>query len=61
MHEPDRHLYLSGRNIPDTDVCVVADLNAFDVLLRQKLVFTKSAFERLQGDPTRLQEVATGE
>ncbi|MCH7926032.1 MAG: 50S ribosomal protein L4 [Planctomycetes bacterium] len=61
MHEPDRHLYLSSRNIPDTDVCVVADLNAYDVLLREKLLFTKPAFERLQGDPTRLQEVATGE
>ena len=61
MHEPDRHLYLSSRNIPETDVCVVGDLNAFDVLLREKLVFTKPAFERLRGDPSRLREVATGE
>lgn len=58
-HEPDRHVYLSGRNVQGTDVCAVGDINAFDVLRREKLVFTKAAFERLQGDPVRLQEVAT--
>ncbi|MCH8147154.1 MAG: 50S ribosomal protein L4 [Planctomycetes bacterium] len=60
-HESDRHVYLSSRNIPETDVCAVRDLNAFDVLLREKLLFTKPAFKCLQGDPERLQEVATDE
>ena len=50
----DRSVYLSGRNVPDTDVRAVADLNAYEVLLRRKLIFTKSAFERLVHDPKRL-------
>lgn len=58
-HEPDRHVYLSARNVQNADVCAVGDLNALDVLRREKLVFTKSAFQRLQGDPVRLQEVAS--
>lgn len=60
-HEADRHVYLSSRNVQNADVCAVGDLNALDVLRREKLVFTKSAFERLLGDPVRLQEVATQE
>jgi len=60
-HVPDRHVYLSARNVQNADVCTVGDMNALDVLRREKLVFTKAAFERLQGDPVRLQEVATQE
>lgn len=35
----------SGRNIPKTDVRQVGDLNAYDILRRNKLIFTKPAFE----------------
>ncbi len=42
----DRTLWKSGRNIPKTRVIDVAELNAFDVLMRRKLVFTRDAFER---------------
>lgn len=45
----DETVYRSGRNIPDTDIRVVDDLNAYEVLLRRKLVFTKPALERLLG------------
>ena len=41
------NVYRSGRNIPKTDIRVVDDLNAYEVLLRRKLIFTRPAFERL--------------
>ncbi len=47
MHENDRNTYLSGRNIKNADIRLVDDLNAYEVLLRKKLIFSKAAFERL--------------
>lgn len=47
MHENDRNTYLSSRNIKNTDIRLVDDLNAYEVLLRKKLIFSKTAFERL--------------
>lgn len=47
MHEQDRNTYLSGRNIPKTDIRIIDDLNVYEVLHRKKLIFTKPAFERL--------------
>ncbi|MBU0637497.1 MAG: 50S ribosomal protein L4 [Planctomycetes bacterium] len=41
----DPMLYKSGRNIPRTDVLDVAELNAYGVLARRKLIFTREAFE----------------
>lgn len=43
----ERNLYLSGRNLPKTEVRPVSDLNAYEILRRRKLVFTKPAFETL--------------
>ncbi len=40
----DQNAYRSGRNIPRTQVMNVADLNAWDVLRRKKLIFTRDAF-----------------
>lgn len=40
----DPVLYKSGRNIPRTEICDVAELNAFDILSRRKLIFTREAF-----------------
>ena len=49
----DSTLYKSGRNIPRTEICDVAELNAFDILSRRKLIFTRDAFaafrEKLDG------------
>lgn len=59
VNERDRNVYLSTRNIPDTDVCLLDDLNAYDVLRRRKLVFTKPALERLLRDPLTLRETVT--
>jgi large subunit ribosomal protein L4 len=59
MHERDRNVLLATRNIPKTDVCIVEELNAYEVLLRRKLIFSKSAFEQLVSDPVRLRGVET--
>lgn len=40
----DANVYKSGRNIPRTEITNVADLNARQVLLRPKLIFTRDAF-----------------
>ncbi len=47
LHERDRNAYLSGRNIPATDIRLVGDLNAYEVLRRRKLIFSRPAFERV--------------
>ena len=47
MHEPDRNVYLSGRNLANTEIRLMQDLSAFDVLRRPKLIFTRAAFEGL--------------
>ncbi len=47
MHEANRNAHLSGRNIAKTDIRLVNDLNAYEMLRRDKLVFTKQAFEQL--------------
>jgi len=44
----DMNAYKSGRNIPRTEITDVAALNAFQVLSRRKLVFTRDAFERFK-------------
>ncbi|MGD2108373.1 MAG: 50S ribosomal protein L4 [Phycisphaerae bacterium] len=59
LHEHDRNVYLSTRNVPDADVCLLNDLNAYDVLRRRKLLFTRPAFERLMADPMTFRESAT--
>lgn len=41
-------LYKSSRNIPKVEIMPVAELNAFAVLRRRQLVFTRSAFELLR-------------
>lgn len=61
MHEPDRNVYLSSRNIPKTDVRMVDELNAYEVLRRQKLIFTRPAFEQLVHDPVTLRGGASDE
>ncbi len=43
----DRNIYLSARNIPKIDVIRVEQLNAGDICLKQKVLFTREAFESL--------------
>jgi len=47
IEERNDVVHRSSRNIPKTEVRVVDELNAYEVLRRKKLIFTKPAFERL--------------
>jgi len=44
----NRNLLLASRNVPDLTVTTSDDLNTYDVLRPDKLVFTKAAFEEVE-------------
>jgi len=44
----DVNVYKSGRNIPRTEITDVAGLNAYQILSRRKLVFTRDAFAKFK-------------
>jgi large subunit ribosomal protein L4 len=46
--DADRNLLLASRNIPDLSLTTSANLNTYEVLRPDKLVFTRSAFEKLE-------------
>ncbi len=48
LPDRDANVYLSSRNISDLTVRITAELNAFDIATRQKMIFTRAAFEALQ-------------
>lgn len=43
----DMNLWMSARNIPRLDVCLVEQLNAYTVLKRNKLLLTREAYDKL--------------
>lgn len=47
LADHDRNVYLSSRNIPDLAVRTAAELNAFDVATRQKMIVTAEAMQAL--------------
>jgi ribosomal protein L4 len=47
LHERDRNVYLSGRNLPDLTIRTADELNAFDIAMRQKMLVTREAMEAL--------------
>jgi large subunit ribosomal protein L4 len=49
----DHNAYLSGRNIPNLAVCTTADLNAFDVATRRKMLVTRDAMAALMNRETQ--------
>ncbi|MGB0714367.1 MAG: 50S ribosomal protein L4 [Phycisphaerae bacterium] len=51
----DENVYRSGRNIPRTMIRPVAELNAYEVLLGRKVIFTRDAFQRLCDNPGNAQ------
>jgi large subunit ribosomal protein L4 len=46
--ETDRNLTLASRNVPHVALSTSDSLNTYDVLRPDKLVFTKSAFEKVE-------------
>ena len=45
---PDKNLMLASRNIPDVAVTTSDALNTYDILRPDKLLFTRSAFEKVE-------------
>ncbi|MBO8126523.1 MAG: 50S ribosomal protein L4 [Firmicutes bacterium] len=46
--DPDRNVYLSGRNIPGLSVSPADGINAYDLLAHEKVVMTKDAVARVE-------------
>lgn len=44
VKESDKNIYMSARNLPGIAVMKSVDLNAGDIINRQKMLFTKEAF-----------------
>lgn len=51
LARPDETIYKSGRNIPKTEIMPAYELNAYEILRRRKLLFTKEAFEAVVANP----------
>jgi large subunit ribosomal protein L4 len=49
----DKNLMLASRNVPDVAVTTSEALNTYDVLRPDKLLFTKSAFEKVEARLTK--------
>jgi len=47
LDQPNANLTLAARNIPNVEVLLAGDLNAYTVLRSKKLVLTQSALEKL--------------
>lgn len=54
-------IYKSGRNIPKTEIRQVHELNAYEILRRRKLVFTRAAFEAVVANPQSYRAAAAAE
>jgi len=48
---PNAAVYRSGRNIPKTEVRQVQELNAYEILRRRKVIFTRSALQAVITNP----------
>lgn len=51
MEKQNDVIWKSGRNIPKTDIRLVHELNAYEILRRRKLFFTPGAFKAVVADP----------
>lgn len=58
LDAPDEAIYKSGRNLPDTEVRQVQDLNAYEILRRRKLLLTRGAMEAILANPQTYRPVA---
>lgn len=48
--ELDRDVYLASRNIPGVAVLPVSDLNAYDLVVKARVLMAKAALDRVLGD-----------
>ena len=54
-------IFKSGRNIPKTEIRQVSELNAYEILRRRKVLFTKAAFEAVLANPQSYRAKASGQ
>jgi large subunit ribosomal protein L4 len=52
LPKPDANVWRSARNLPLVNVSTLSDLNAYDVLLPKKVLFTKDALSQFLGVPS---------
>ncbi len=48
---PDGKIFKSGRNIPKTEIRQIHELNAYEILRRRKVIFTRKALEVVVASP----------
>jgi large subunit ribosomal protein L4 len=53
LSENDRNIILASRNIPESDVIKVSELNAYHVAVYDHILFTLDALLSLQGDTSK--------
>lgn len=51
LDQADPVVYKSGRNIPKTEIRQVAELNAYEILRRRKVLLSKAALDAVLADP----------
>jgi large subunit ribosomal protein L4 len=56
--EYDANVYLSGRNLPNNKTVVLSDLNTYDLVHTQVVIFTESAAKMFSEVPTEEEEAA---
>ncbi|MGC8802279.1 MAG: 50S ribosomal protein L4 [Bacteroidales bacterium] len=49
VNEPNKNVYLSSRNLPDSKVLTYSELNTYEILNAEVLVFTRAALDNFQG------------
>jgi len=48
LSEPNKNIYLSSRNLPNTKVVLYSELTTYDILNSTSLVFVESSLENIQ-------------
>jgi len=61
LDSPSLAVYKSGRNIPATEIRQVHELNAYEILRRRKVLFTRAAFEAVVANPRTYRAEAAAE
>lgn len=51
LGSPNETIYKSGRNIPKTEIMPVYELNAYEILRRRKVLFSRDAFQAVLANP----------
>ena len=48
LSEPNRNIYLSSRNLEDSKVLTVSELNTYDIMNASVVIFVESSLDVLQ-------------